>query len=39
MEHCGIDLHTKSSEVAIIDEGGELCEKGQIPTTEASFVR
>lgn len=39
MEHCGIDLHTKSSEVAIIDEAGELCEDGQIPTTEASFMR
>ncbi len=39
MEYCGIDLHTKSSQVAIIDEGGELCEKAEIPTTESSFVR
>lgn len=39
MEHCGIDLHTKSSEVAIIDAGGAVREEARIPTTEASFVR
>lgn len=39
MEYCGIDLHTKTSEVAIIDERGEFREKSQIPTTAAAFAR
>jgi hypothetical protein len=26
VEHCGIDLHGKSSEVAVVNEAGELVE-------------
>ena len=39
MEHCGIDLHLKSSEVCVVDEAGEANERATIPTTEQSFVR
>lgn len=39
MEYCGIDLHSKSSEVAVVDDGGELSEQARIPTTEAAFGR
>jgi transposase len=39
MEHCGIDLHSKSSEVAVLDAGGEQIEGARIPTTEAAFGR
>ena len=39
MEHCGIDLHLKSSEVCVVDEAGEAMERAQIPTTEKSLVR
>lgn len=39
MEHCGIDLHGKSSEVAVVDEAGELVERARIPTTEAGLRR
>lgn len=39
MEHCGIDLHAKSSEVAVVDENGEVSERARIPTTEASLRR
>ncbi len=39
MEHCGIDLHLKSSEVCVVDERGEAGERARIPTTEKAFVR
>lgn len=39
MEHCGIDLHTKSSELALLDESGEVSERARIPTTESSLRR
>ena len=39
MEHCGIDLHSKSSEVAVLDERGECGERARIPTTESSLRR
>ena len=39
MEHCGIDLHLKSSEVCVLDEAGELVETARIPTTEAGLRR
>jgi hypothetical protein len=37
VEHCGIDLHGKSSEVAVVDEAGEVVETARIPTTEAGL--
>ena len=39
MEHCGIDLHLKSSEVAVVNEAGELVERARIPTTEKAVRR
>lgn len=39
MEHCGIDLHAKSSEVAVVDEKGALVETARIPTTESGLRR
>ena len=39
MEHCGIDLHLKSSEVCVLDEAGSVSERSRIPTSEASFRR
>jgi hypothetical protein len=39
VEHCGIDLHGKSSEVAVVNEAGELVETARIPTTEAGLRR
>ena len=39
MEHCGIDLHLKSSEVCVLDEAGELVETARIPTTEVGLRR
>jgi hypothetical protein len=39
VEHCGIDLHTKSSDVAVIGEEGAFDEPARIPTTEPSFRR
>ena len=35
MEHCGIDLHAKSSEVVVIGDAGEVDEQARIPTTES----
>jgi transposase len=39
VEHCGIDLHLKSSEVNVVDEAGEVSELARIPTTEKAFRR
>jgi hypothetical protein len=39
VEHCGIDLHLKSSEVSLLDEAGAVSERARIPTTETSFRR
>lgn len=39
MEHCGIDLHLKSSEVCVLDEAGAVTERAHIPTTEKAFRR
>jgi transposase len=39
MEHCGIDLHSKSSEVAVINEAGKIEEQVRISTTESSLRR
>ena len=39
MEHCGIDLHLKSSEICVVDETGDASERARIPTTEASLRR
>jgi transposase len=39
VEHCGIDLHMKSSEVVVLDEQGREAERSRIPTTEASLRR
>lgn len=39
MEHCGIDLHLKSSEVCVLDGAGKVSETSRIPTTERSLRR
>jgi len=39
VEHCGIDLHLKSSEVCVLDEAGRVSERAHIPTTEKAFRR
>jgi predicted NBD/HSP70 family sugar kinase len=39
MEHCGIDVHSTWSEVAVVDERGECGERARIPTTESSLRR
>lgn len=39
MENCGIDVHGKSSEVHLVDEGGVVSERVRIPTTEKAFRR
>ena len=39
MEHCGIDLHNKSSEVCVLDAGGAVSERARIPTTEKALRR
>lgn len=39
MEHCGIDLHMKSSEVCVLDEAGSVSETSRIPTTEKALRR
>lgn len=39
MEHCGIDVHSKSSEVVIVDERGERSDGARISTTESSLRR
>ena len=39
MEHCGIDLHQKSSQVTVVDEEGEVLERATIPTREAAIRR
>jgi hypothetical protein len=39
MFHVGIDLHQKYSAICVVDEGGEVLERTQIASTEASFDR
>ena len=39
MEHCGIDLHLKSSEVCVLDEAGRVSERSRIPTSEVGLRR
>jgi transposase len=39
VEHCGIDLHLKSSQVTVVDGEGEVLERATIPTTEAGIRR
>ncbi len=39
MEHCGIDLHQKSSQVSVVDDEGEILERATIATTEAAIRR
>ena len=39
MEHCGIDLHLKSSEACVLDGAGAVSETARIPTTEKAFRR
>ena len=39
MEHCGIDLHAKSSEVVVIGDAGDVDEQARIPTTESALRR
>ncbi len=39
MEHCGIDLHQKSSQVSVVDDDGEVLERATVPTTEAGIRR
>jgi hypothetical protein len=39
VEHCGIDLHLKSSEVCVVDEAGVVSERARIPTTEKALRR
>jgi transposase len=39
VDNCGIDLHVKSSEICVVDEGGEIGERAQVPTTERSLER
>jgi hypothetical protein len=39
VEHCGIDLHLKSSDVCVLGEGGRVSERSRIPTTEKAFRR
>ena len=39
MENCGIDLHSKSSQVTVVDEEGEVLERATIPTTRAGLER
>jgi len=39
MEHCGIDLPAKASEVAVVDERGVVSVRARIGTTEAALQR
>jgi len=39
VEHCGIDLHAKSSEVVVIGDAGDVDEQARIPTTESALRR
>jgi transposase len=39
VEHCGIDLHSTSSEVCVLGEDGAIGERAKIPTTESSLRR
>jgi transposase len=39
VENCGIDLHSKSSQVTVVDEEGEVLGRATIPTTRAGLVR
>ncbi len=39
MEHCGIDLHQKSSQVTVVDAEGEVLERATIPTTRVGLER
>lgn len=39
MDHVGIDVHVKYSEICILSEEGEVLERRQVPTTEAALKR
>lgn len=39
MEHCGIELHAKSSQVTVVDEDGEVMERASLPTTRRALER
>ncbi len=36
MDHVGIDVHQKYSEICILTSGGKVKKRQQIPTTEAA---
>ena len=39
MEHLGIDVHQKYSEICWLSEEGEVRQRRRLPTTEASLRR
>ena len=39
MEHLGIDVHQKYSEICWLSESGEVRQRRRLPTTEASLRR
>jgi transposase len=39
VEHCGIDLHQKSSQLTVVDEEGEVLERATIASTDAAIRR
>jgi transposase len=39
VEHCGIDLHLKSSEACVVDGAGVVSERARIPTTQKALRR
>jgi hypothetical protein len=39
MEHVGIDVHQKYSEICWLSEEGEIKQRQRLPTTEASLRR
>jgi len=39
VEHCGIDVHQKSSQVTVVDQEGGVLERATIPTTRAGLER
>ncbi len=39
MEHCGIDVHVKSSQVTVVDDEGEVLERATLPTSRTALGR
>ena len=39
MEHCGIDVHQKASEICVVGEDGEVMERTRVPTRREALKR